>query len=412
MKNSISIVAVLLLGSILATGNAFARSAGHGRNPNNPEREEQMRWFPNVSDASAWASSGSFPIMVCVTRIGNAEDLKAAEKIGSWPTVWTASTTSFAAVKTMNDSQDATELLKLMGPKSVPGLIWLDQYGNPILSQPMPTDASGVTNVIVSWKATLATIDHFFKEHQTRGDTFLKNGKLREAYIEYSLTARFKGPNADKAREAQAKVTESWSKMAANVAKLPVGSRDSVATLKGLREEVKNLDYAPVLEKDLATAMLAAADSSKVAENSDSKHTVVEVAAVPETPAASTQPPAPEKAAPIKTLAEIARLSMPVTREAAEPGINVTYLISNKNPTLKQAGDVLQQGISAFQKATAESMERGDARNKLLQTAHTNFDKSITLLEEASAGKPDDTVKRLEERVSMLLYASLKYQSL
>ena len=276
----------------------------------------------------------------------------------------------------------------------------------------MPTDASGVTNVIVSWKATLATIDHFFKEHQARGDTFLKNGKLREAYIEYSLTARFKGPNADKARESQAKVTESWSKMAAIVAKMPVGSRDSVATLKGLREEVKNLDYAPVLEKELATAMLAAADSSKVAENSDSKPAPVEAAAVPETTAAPTPPAAPEKAAPIKTLAEIAKSSIPVTREAAEPGINVSYLVGNKNPTLKQAGDILQQGISAFQKATAESMERGDARNKLLQTAHTNFDKSITLLEEASAGKPDDTVKRLEERVSMLLYASLKYQSL
>ena len=108
----------------------------------------------------------------------------------------------------------------------------------------------------------------------------------------------------------------------------------------------------------------------------------------------------------------MARSSTPVSREPSEAVINVSYLVSSTNPMLKQAGESLKKGMASYQKATADSMERGEPRNALLRSAHEDFDKTITLIEDALAAKPDDVVRRLEERVSMMLYASLKYQSL
>ncbi len=308
-----------------------------------------------------------------------------------------------------------------MGPKCVPGLIWLDQYGNPILSQSIPEVPIAVTNVIASWKGTLSNIERFFKEHQDRGDKYMKNGKLREAYVEYSIGAKFKGPSAEKAKEALAKVTESWMKVLAVAAKFPIGSRDSTAMLKGLREEVKNLDFAVVLEKELLATMIAA-DSSKTADDAGkvadaSKTAEVADAAKPPAPAPveasnAEAPVAPAKATAFRTLAEVASAATPVSKESTETGINVSYLAASTNPVLKQAAAVVQHGITDFQKATADTMDRGAKRNELLKSAHTDFDKSLTLMEEALAAKSDDVVRRLEERVSMLLYASLKYQSL
>ena len=431
MKLFKSVSLLLVVACILSAGDAFAGQGGGGGgrgggggggggkgNNGNADKAANMKWYSSVNEATGWATVGAAPVMVAIGRVGNVEDLKAQEKIGSWPPIATVSSTLFAAVKISADSEDGVNLVKLMGPKSVPGLIWMDQYGNPILSQPMPDVAVSVANVIANWKSTLSNIDRFFKDHLARGDANLKSNKLREAYMEYALLSKFKGPIADKAKEAQATVSESWLKVAAVAAKLPVGSRDSVAMLKGLREEVKNTDFAVVLEKELLNAMMAA-EAAKVAaapdtENKVAGSPVVEVASAPAPAADPVAPPAPapEKSLVVKPLSEVIKTSAPVARDANDSTLNMAYLVSSANPVLKQAGEALQHGIAAYQKATADSMERGEARNTLLRTAHTEFDKSITLLEQAAGGKPDDTVKRLEERVSMLLYASLKYQSL
>ena len=356
--------------------------------------------------------------MASIARATNADDLKAQEKIGSWPSIETISTTHFAAVKLMSTSPDAVELVKLMGTKSVPGLIWVDAYGNPILSQPMPDVAASITYVIANWKSTLASVDKFFKDHQARGDIYVKNGKLREAYVEYSMLAKFKGPNADKAKDAKALVTASWLKVAVAAAKLPVGSRDSLAMLKGLREEVKSLDFAAVLEKELLNAMIAndAAKTAVAVADGENKPAPVPVESTPAPAVAAPEiQAAPVAEAPVQTtrpLAELARTSTPASREPSESVINVSYLVSSTNPALKQAGEALKKGMASYQKATADSMERGEPRNALLRSAHEDFDKTITLIENALAAKPDDVVRRLEERVSMMLYASLKYQSL
>jgi len=57
-------------------------------------------------------------------------------------------------------------------------------------------------------------------------------------------------------------------------------------------------------------------------------------------------------------------------------------------------------------------MDRGEARNKLLRAAHTKFDKALALLDQATAGKPDTQTGKLMERIGMLMYGCLKYQSL
>jgi hypothetical protein len=102
----------------------------------------------------------------------------------------------------------------------------------------------------------------------------------------------------------------------------------------------------------------------------------------------------------------------PAQKESSETNLDVSSLTASPNPLLKKAGESIQHGITAFQKATADSMERGDARNGLLKTAHDDFETSLGLLDKADDPKSDDLVKRLQVRVSMLLYASLKYQSL
>ncbi len=70
----------------VGNGSGGGGGGGNGKDGNG-EKEALMRWFTSVEDATASVTKGSLPIMVCISRVGNAADVKAQEKIGSWPSV-------------------------------------------------------------------------------------------------------------------------------------------------------------------------------------------------------------------------------------------------------------------------------------------------------------------------------------
>ena len=72
----------------------------------------------------------------------------------------------------------------------------------------------------------------------------------------------------------------------------------------------------------------------------------------------------------------------------------------------------MQQGYADYKKAIADSSDRGPARNQLLKSAHTNFEQALTMMEQAKGAKADTALDKVMERASMLMYGSLKYQSL
>ncbi|HLX63958.1 MAG TPA: hypothetical protein VKX17_21985, partial [Planctomycetota bacterium] len=376
---------------------------------NNRNNNENFKWYTSIGDATSKAFTGSLPIMLVVARTGNAEDIKAQEKIATWPQAIQLSNGSMVAVKIYSDNTDALALVKIVGPKAVPGIIWLDVYGNPIVGQSIPDTVAPIQATVAQWKSTLATIDRFFTSHQSRGDLFFKNVKLREAYLEYSQIAKFKGPAAEKAQASVAKVKEVWLKIAAAALKLPAASRDRQTMLNGIRHEVKDTDYVAGFEKDLVAAMAAADASGAVADNANNNGggATADAGALPP-PVASIPDP---KAGEVKPLSEAAAAST-VTQDQSEMGLDVSFLSAHTNPRVREAGKIIEQGVATFKKATDDKMERGPARNELLKSAHDDFDKALNTLAEATAGKPDAAISRLSERVSMLLYASLKYQSL
>ena len=73
---------------------------------------------------------------------------------------------------------------------------------------------------------------------------------------------------------------------------------------------------------------------------------------------------------------------------------------------------LFRSGMADYKRATADSAERGPARNELLRNAHAKFEKSLNILESACDGKPDAQLEKLMEKTSMLMYGTLKYQSL
>ena len=366
-----------------------------------------MKWFHSVAEATSSTLANQLPIMVNIARIGNVDDMKMQDRMASWNPLAQMSRTVLAAVKMKSDSQEAITIVKIIGPKAVPGLVWLDHYGNPVMAQSVPDTSQPIAGTVANWKSTLANIEKYFASHQARGDAFLKIGKLREAYLEYSPLAKFKGPNAEKAQAAAAKVKEAWMKVAAVAVNLPDSSRDRIAILKGLRAEVKDTDYASGFEKDVLAAMTIA-DANRAAAYADGGNGTPAI--VP--PPVPTTAPIDPNAADAKPLGEVSAASSSSVKDSSDVNVDVGYLLNNSNQRLKEAGKLIEGGIAAFKKATAESMDRGDPRNELLKTSHDNFDKSLTIMTEMITAKPDETLRRLSERVSMLLYASLKYQSL
>ena len=95
-----------------------------------------------------------------------------------------------------------------------------------------------------------------------------------------------------------------------------------------------------------------------------------------------------------------------------DAGVDTRFLASKDDARSRDADKLVQDGLAEFRKAAADIANRGEARNGLFRSAQAKFEKALALLEWASMGKPDAATEKLMERVSMLMYGCLKYQSL
>lgn len=358
---------------------------GRNNNNNNKENDSEFKWYSSQSDASMSAKSADAPVMIVLRRPGNPDDTKMIDKMASWPMAQELSQESFSASKLSADSPEGKSLLARLKIKTLPAIAWLDQYGNAILGQPMPDNVQPISAVIQNWKNTLAGIEKFFKDHQARGEKYLNQSRLREAYQEFSIAAPFKGPLPEAAKAALDKVKERWTQLLDLAAAMPAESVSRAAIFKGLRRDTQGLDFGAVLELAIQNGgtgkQVAAADKPAAAEE--------------------------------KSLSEVVSSRVSISERDSDDGaLDYRCLEGKADERFKQVEQMLKEAVGEYKKATAENMERGPARNELLKSAHAKFEKSLTLLETASAGKPAGDVEKLMEKTSMLMYGTLKYQTL
>lgn len=388
--------------------NAGGGGAGRARTPgdNNDNNNDEMRWYGSLAAAVEAAKEDGIPVMAVLRRVGNLDDQKTVERLASWPQAAQLSKEGLAAVRLNAEGSKAEELSAKLKLPSIPGIMWLDHYGNPILGQAMPGGAPALASVTANWKSTLGNIDRFFKDHNGRGERCLEKGKLREAYLEFACVAPFKGPEPERAKSGQQKTRERWGQLLQVAGNFPADSHSRGAIIRGLRRDVLGTDYAAGLEEALqkvgAPAPIAAADKP--------------AASVPDAVAAAGAPAKSASVMPAvedKPLAEVisARVAAP-EQPSEDAGVDPKFLLAKGDGRLKDAEKLVQDGLGEYRKATADSADRGEARNGLLRAAHTKFEKALVLLEESVGGKPDTQTEKLMERIGMLMYGCLKYQSL
>jgi hypothetical protein len=372
-------------GGMRGGGGKGGLNNGRNNNNNNKENDSEFKWFSSQSDATTSAKSADAPVMVVLRRPGNPDDTKMIDKMASWPMAQELSQESFSAMRLSADSPEGKSLLARLKIKTLPAIAWLDQYGNAILGQAMPDNVQPISAVIQNWKNTLAGIEKFFKDHQARGEKYLNQSRLREAYQEFSIAAPFKGPLPEAAKAALDKVKERWTQLLDLAAAMPAESVSRAAIFKGLRRDTQGLDFGAVLELAIQNGgtgkQVAAADKPGPAEE--------------------------------KSLSEVVSSRVSISERDNDDGaLDYRCLEGKADERYKQVEQMLKDAVVEYKKATAESMERGPARNELLKSAHAKFEKSLTLLETASAGKPAGDVEKLMEKTSMLMYGTLKYQTL
>jgi len=369
-------------------GGGGGNGNGNGNGNNNRNNKEEMtefRWHSSFSEASSSARGNDAPVMVVLRRPGNIDDSKLIDKMASWPMAQELSKESFSATKLSADSPEGKALIARLKLKVMPAIAWLDQYGNAILGQGLPDSVQPLAAVAQGWKNTLAGIEKFFKDHQARGEKYLNNGKLREAYLEFSVLAPFKGPLPEAAKTALDKVKERWTQLLDMAAAMPAESLSREAIFKGLRRDTQGLDFAAVLE--LAMQKGGAAQI-----------------------AATDKPVAPAEE---KSLSEVVSSRVSISERDNDDGaLDYRCLEGKSDERYKQVEQMLKDAVVEYKKATADSADRGPARNELLKSAHAKFEKSLTLLDAAAAGKPSGDVEKLMEKTSMLMYGTLKYQTL
>ena len=373
------------------------RRSNNDRRNNEEQRNVGVDWEDSLGAAISSAGQDAIPVMAVIRRNLVQEDQKAVDRMASWPQMIQLSQESVAPIKLSAEGPEGKDLITRLGIKTLPAIAWLDPYGNPIMGQPLPDSAAPIAGVVAGWSNTMNGIQKYFKDHETRGEKFLARGKLREAYLEYSFGAAFKGPDAERAKAGQAKVKERWQQLLDYASTLPAESPTKLAVVKGLRKDAHGTDFAAQMETSIAKTNPPA---------------VVAAPAVTE-----AKPAALLVAAETKSLTEMisssARLSSTIDRESVDDtSVDTRALKTNGDKRFAEADKLLQDGMVEYKKATADSTERGPARNELLKSAHAKFEKSLSLLEQASAGKPDAQVEKLMEKTSMLMYCTLKYQSL
>ena len=424
----------LLFSIALASGTNCAFAAGHGgggggkggggggkvKAPSNGEEpERQMSWQDSYDVSLEFASHGPRPVMVLIARENNEQDLKYLDQLASWPVIEDMSKKDVAFLWQTETAPRGKELIAQFNIKSFPYVVWLDQYGNALFAQTFPSSAAEIQSVIQGWKSTLENVNKFIRDRVARGDKLLLKGKLREAYQEYTLVAPFNGPDPEKARAGKLKCVEAWKKLASIAADMPTTAKDRAMILKGLTKETQGLDCSKLIADEVAAASKPKAAAPAAAPAATAPAAPVEVAASTPPPAPAAQAPvapappaAPTPVVEIKALKSLASAPVRTERDSDESNMDMRSLSESSDERLKSAGKMLQEGLSAYRQACADSMDRGEARNALLRKAHDAFDKCVQTIDEVNAAKPSPQLDSVMSQISMLMYGCLKYHSL
>lgn len=419
--------------ALLVCGGLSAAVSGGGRRTSPPPGSGAMQpatllWHSSIKAAVEAAQKDSNPVMAVNDDRGGEDAVRiltTVQRLDGWPGVLKMSQGGpggLAAVKVNPGefSDDPDEKLLFAKAKKALRIFWLDHYGNLVLAQRRPQQSDDVIAVVANWKSTLASMERFCKDHNQRADRYLERGKLREAYQEYGIIAAFKGPEAERAKAGQQKVAERWGQLLQAAADAPAGSVSRAAIIKGLRKDTQNLDFAARLESaieklGLETQVAAAAKPAGAPEATPVPQEPKPPAAAP--PVAAAAPAAKPAAAPPpeepKMLSEVVA-ARPTVQELPreDAGLDASFLKGKKDAQLAEAEKLIQEGLGEYRKGTSDNMDRGAARNELLRSAHGKFEKAQNILCEAVAAKPDKDLDKLMERIGMLMYGCLKYQSL
>ncbi|MGD0091987.1 MAG: hypothetical protein ABSE73_18905 [Planctomycetota bacterium] len=441
-----------------AAGTACA--AGRGHKPNKDQGPD-LDWHDTLEDALDWSKENKDkPVMLVLyharaagkSRAGDgahaaptATDAAQIAKLGSWPILVQASSDHFAAVKGSPKNLQIRALAKAAAVKTLPFIVWLDQYGNPVKAQPIPDSAAPLADTARNWPTLIANVEKFLKETTARGEKYLAQGHLREAYLELTPLAPFKGPLAEKAQQDRDKVKEAWRNLALASNTSAPDSRERKVVMDGLLQEIQGTDCEHQIKQLIAVADQSA-PAAEPAKNAPATEPPPAAAADAKPPAAVAQPAKPAAAADAKppaaaaepakpaapappekdeasdeldttghgkALADLA--AMPSTPAPAAPGASALqsgFLNDSAEPRLKEAARLIQEGSAAYKQALADNMDRGPARNKLLKSAYSNLDKASLILQEFVAQKPDAKLDSLLQQMSMMMYGCIKYQSL
>lgn len=374
-------------------GGAGMRGGQEGNGPNRNrdgemEDERNVDFQSSLSEAEGFAENKDVPVMAFIGD-GTPNDKKWLDRLDSWPQLHELSRTKLAVVQLSEKKGSGKEIAQSLKLRA-PSLAFLDKYGNAMLGTTFPDSIGPITNVVTGWKGLMTNVENFFKDHVTRGDRLLNSGKIKTAYLEYELVAPFKGPEPTKAKEGMKKIEDQWLRLLEIGSRMPAGGSGQQAIYKGLRKDTLGTSFAASMESFLKDPNAAVA--------------------------ARNGGVAPTAAAPTKSLSEATRGSVSSaassdSSEDANSGIDYGVLSKSSDERLKKADLLLKEGVTEYKKATAESMERGPARNELLQNARTKFEQVLTLCEEAQKAGSSG-LDKIMEKTSMLMYGALKYQSL
>ncbi|MCY3022100.1 MAG: hypothetical protein NTW87_24070, partial [Planctomycetota bacterium] len=416
---------------------AATASAGQASRKNKRQRSSAdaggLDWHESLDDALDWAKQNKKPAMLVIFRPGNQNDVKQVAKLGTWPALVDACDEHFAAAKLSPRVPAAKAIARAAGVKSSPAVVWLDQYGNPIKTEPIPDSANPLADTVKNWPNLIGKIEKFLKERTAIGDKLLTQGHLREAYLEFSTVAPYKGPFAEKAQQGREKVKESWRTLVLASSMSPPDSRERRIVLDGLLQEVEGTDC----EQEIRQLVAAADKTARPVGSAKGDAPAIPPAVAAADPKPATPPAAPDQATKPgmsaaqataasddtdeldttgdgKSLADLAatapKVPAPVDAAARLPQLDV--LREGTDQRLKETAGLLQEGIGSYKRALADSMERGPARNKLLKSAYASFDKASSIIQESTAQKPDPRLEKLLQQIAMMMYGCVKYQSL
>ena len=404
---------------------------GNGNDKNKAADDDKIDWHDTLEDALTWAKKNNKPVMLVLRRAANKSDLIQVQKFSTWPVLVEASTDRFAAVKGAPRDAAMQQIAKLAGVKTLPVIIWLDQYGNPIKTQPIPDSVNPLVDVVKSWPALIASVEKMLKDRVVQGEKLANQGQLHEAYTELSALTVYKGPESDAARKVQEKVKAKWVSLAEMSSKQAPGSRERAVIVGGLLRETQGTDFEQEMQRLVSSGekMLAQTDgpnSAVAAANPNPASTAQPAVPAPAQPLKPAQPQKPAQIAGAddqndvldatgngKALTELSnsKSASPSSAESTT-AIQADFLNGSTDSQMKSAAKLLQQGMASYRHAIADSMERGTQRNNLLKLAYENLNESSNTLLAIAAQKPDPKIEKLVQEISMMMYGCMKYQSL